>query len=90
MIDQKNKDSNQAWQMIKARDKSQPTHGYKNLAILAQYKQDLKGISFDLVKQAYMNDMWMAIEPEFNKKNNKIVQILKFPIIPLLDAGGRG
>ena len=49
IVDKNSVDSLQAWQIIKAREKAEPTHGYMNLALLANCKIELKGANMQLL-----------------------------------------
>lgn len=71
MIDERNIDATQAWKLIEARDKSELTFGYNNLATLAACKIELKGPNLDLIKTAYLNEAWVKNEQEFEKTFSK-------------------
>lgn len=72
MIDARHKTSEEAWRMIEARDKVEPTHGYSNLGTLAKIQHEIGGQNFNVVKSAYSNDGWMVPEHEFTKRNRKL------------------
>lgn len=89
MIDSQQSEPQTAWRMIRARDKAEPTYGFANLALLAKYHSELKGVDFGLVKQAFNNGKWEKMPHEFNKNNHKLVTILKFPSIPILGPASK-